>query len=394
MSRAFAEHTLWVRHRWRPDEEVDTDAVRTRGACVETERDGVTEHRVDDAPAPGFAEVYDRPLREVGAEEAADLAEAARRTGAEITVGVRHQHVVAGDPDDPGRAERRIASTEVRVYESDGTSHAAVTLRVTADVDPLADQVRSRLALPRAGELPAGADLVLPPGLAGSFFHEVVGHPMEADVVASGTSHLGGPAGRVVAPWWLTVADGATTAAAGYRSEVDDEGTPCREVRLIDAGRVGEPMTDRALAARLDLRPSGHARRQSYRAVAIPRMTHTHARVDPGADLTAPDGDWIAAHGLKLLMMNIATGEFAFRVSFAVAHLRNGTARRCGPFEVLGDASRALRGLQPHTHESGEYGRVTGGCGKLGQFPVPVTFANAGVRLPSGTVALREVARG
>jgi TldD protein len=123
-------------------------------------------------------------------------------------------------------------------------------------------------------------------------------------------------------------------------------------------------------------------------------MTHTCALVAEDAELVSPPGDWIAPYGLKLETMNVASGDFVFRASFALSHRVDGSVRRIGPFDVLGNGLRVLARMQPHSHPVAEYGRASGGCGKLGQFPVLVSFANAGIRLPAGSVTLREVARG
>jgi TldD protein len=405
--RVFAENALWLRRRFSADGRVDGESSVSRGVCIDTDLPGgVTEHRIAEGHADDtVTEVLASPLFELSEDE---FVLTAKRTQAEITVGVRHQHVAAGTPDAMRTAERLTTSTEVRVYEPDGTSHAQVLLGGHGDildildVDQAAENVRARLALPKADSLPAQADLVLLPGLAGSFFHEVVGHPMEADVVASGTSYLGSRAAQQVAPEWLSVVDGAQRAEAGYRSAIDDEGTTCRDVFLIDRGRVGEPMTDLAIAQRLGRASSGHARRQSYRHPAIPRMTHTCALVGDDTEIAGPipgpiagpEGDWIAAYGLKLQMMSVTSGDFAFRASFAVLHRADGTVSRLGPFDVTGNGLQALGAMQSHSRTVAEYGRATGGCGKLGQFPVLVSFANAGVRLPAGSVTLREARRG
>ncbi|MFI6096377.1 metallopeptidase TldD-related protein [Lentzea sp. NPDC051213] len=389
--RLFAENTTWARRTFSPDGTVTDETTASRGACTEVDRAGVTEHRiVENVADDGVLAVFERPQHEIVDDE---FILAAKRTGAEITVGAWQQHIAVGAPGTTRSAERFLTSTEVRLRGEDGTSHAQVLFGPGGDIDQAAEDVRARLAIPFVDELPQ-ADLVLQPGRAGAFFHEVVGHPMEADVVASDTSYLGALRGQVIAPEWLTVVDGGQRAEAGFRSSVDDEGTPCRDALLIDRGRVGEPMTDLALAERLGVPGSGHARRQSYRHPAIPRMTHTCGLVGEDASLTGPEGPWIAAHGLKLQVMNIASGDFVFTVSFALLHKADGTVRRLGPFDVVGNGLDVLRSIRPYSREVAEYGRVTGGCGKLGQFPVPVTFANAGVCLPAGSVVLREVRRG
>jgi TldD protein len=47
-----------------------------------------------------------------------------------------------------------------------------------------------------------------------------------------------------------------------------------------------------------------------------------------------------------------------------------------------------LAQLQPGPARIAESCRATGGCGKLGQFPLLVSFANAGFVLPAGSVRI------
>ncbi|MGW7364411.1 metallopeptidase TldD-related protein [Streptomyces sp. NPDC054841] len=412
----FAEHSLRLRADVRPDGGITTERSSNRGMSAERHLgDGFTEHRFADddtllgsgrteagaRAAEALREVQDRPVFHLTAQHRAELASIAAETGAALTLGVAQQHVAAGDPERVRTTERIVTTLEVRLTVEDGTRHGRSVLCGPPGEDPravrdaavrTAEAIRARLALPLAGELPDGADLVLLPGLAGAFFHEIVGHPLEADVVASGTSYLGERAGQRVAPGWLSVSDGGLETERGYRSPFDDEGTTCRTVRLIDRGAVGRPMTDLALAGRLGVPGSGHGRKQSYRHPAIPRMTHTAALIEPGTEVEPPAGDWIAPYGLRLDMMNIASGAFVFHAPFSLLHRADGSVARLGPLRVTGDGAQVLAGLRPYAHRVDAYLRATGGCGKLGQFPVLVSFANAGFRLPAGLVGLRAVA--
>ena len=147
-------------------------------------------------------------------------------------------------------------------------------------VEAAAGQVRTLAALPLA-EPPAACDLVLEPGRAGSFFHELLGHPLEADIVAGRASYLSSRFGERIAPSWLTVTDGLPPPGDGMTAFVDDEGTPVSTVELIASGRVSGVLSDRASAALSGAPSSGHGRRLDYRHPVIPRMWHTTARWRP-----------------------------------------------------------------------------------------------------------------
>lgn len=411
----FSEHSLRLRADVRPDGSIMTQRSTVRGMSVERHLgDGFTEHRFADGDgllatgcggptaqaADTLREVQDRPVFEVTAQHRDTLTTIAAETGADLVLGVAQQQVAAGDPDHVRSTHRFVATLLLTLTGADGTTHSQ-SIRWNPTDDPTtvvaaamrtAVQMRGRLDMPSAEEPPPDADLVLLPGFAGAFFHEIVGHPMEADVVASGTSYLGERLGHRVAPPWLTVIDGGHMAAGGYRSAFDDEGADCVTTRLIDRGVTGRPMNDLALALRLNTTRTGHGRRQSYRHPAIPRMTHTAAVVEPGVEVEEPAGDWIAPRGLRLDMMNIASGAFVFHAPISVLHRADGTTARLGPLRIVGDGTSVLAKLRPYAHQVAGYLRATGGCGKLGQYPVLVSFANAGFRLPAGSVGIRAVA--
>lgn len=419
MIRVFAEHARRAAHVHRPDGTERSDVTQATGCCADVhDGRGHVTHRFSDGPPstavplPGVpvaasvtAAVRALPGRELYEPDdatAKTLRELAQDGGVELTLGAYHQHVAAGTDAAVVTDERLVCTVEASARTPQGVPCSEVVpwaafgdpaesaARVAAAIDAL----HARRRLPWREDVPGGCDLVLLPGRAGAFFHELVGHPMEADVFASGTSFLAGRAGRRVAPEWLHVVDGGEPVGHGWRAGVDDEGTPRRPAVLIDRGRVGEPLTDLATALLRGADPTGHGRRLDHRHPAIARMTHTEAGVAPGTAPSPPPGDWIAPFDLQLQTMNLATGSFVFRSHTPLHHTADGTVHRLPPLDLYGEGPRVLAGLEPAGTESAGYGRATKGCGKLGQFPLVVTFANAGIRLPAGLVTLREARDG
>lgn len=417
MIRIFAEYSHRFRRVYRPNGQIATESVRRRGACTDShDGRGHVTHRfgdgdvllsdrvriVDAHVAATAREVQSRALLSPDDQVDNILSDVAR-SGIEATFGAFHQHVAVGTDSDVRSDERLVRTVEVSARTSDGALCSEV-VHWPRILDPVeggervaraADAVLTRRTLPRSESVPADLDLVLSPGRAGAFFHELVGHPMEADIVASSTSYLGRLTGRRIAPEWLTVIDGAARAVHGYRAVVDDEGTPCQDAELIKGGVVGELLADLATAHLLGIPATGHGRRLDYRHPVIPRMTHTSAIIiGTGIDPSLPEGDWIAPLDLQLQTMNIVTGDFVFRSHNPLHYRADGAVARFPPLDLYGNGREVLRGLQPCTSSSAEYGRATKGCGKLGQFPVVVSFANAGVRLPAGLVTVLEARDG
>ncbi|WP_067901364.1 metallopeptidase TldD-related protein [Actinomadura chibensis] len=403
----FAEHSLRFSLRFRPDGQVRRTAVTRRGACFDEHRGaGEVRHRFADgdallrAPRRRFsaetaetaARVLERPLARVGPRAEAALRELSRDARVTLVLSGLHQHVAAGAEGGGGTDERRMCAVEAVLEQ--GLAEAApwdLTGPLTsalAGAERIVDRLRDRAARRRADAVPGRADVLLAPGRAGAFFHELVGHPMEADVLRSGVVYL--RPGVRLGPEWLTVADGAVRAAAGFRARIDDEGSACTEAVLIRRGVVARAMTDRVTAGfDARFRPTGHGRRLDYRHPAIPRMTHTCAFADAPAE--PPDREWIEPYGLRPETVNPATGDFSFLALAPTLHRPDAPPLRLPRLRLAGNARTALAALRPADPTVVEDARARRGCGKLGQFPLPVTFANAGMVLPAGTVSI-EVA--
>lgn len=407
----FAEHTVRSLVTVHPVDGVKRTATRVLGACLEhTAVDGYGEHRFADnsevlppQAAVALDHVRDTAPCGVDAERQRELVELVDAHGIGVQVAVRHQYVLAGPPTAPVADERRFASIEASLASPVGVLSevrpwpAPAGNTVAETVAQLADELRARAALPWRYPDPAvlsHCDIVLAPGRAGAFFHELLGHPLEADVLTTGTSWLSGREGDRVGPDWLTVTDGVRTPADGYYGAIDDEGTASSTAVLLDRGRVGEPMTDLASSTHLNRRATGHGRRLDYRHPAIPRMTHTCAEIAPGTHAEHATGHSLAPFGLRLESMNVADGTFVFRAAASLWTGPDGVVHHVGPLELSGDAATVLGSLTPVDLGVRAYARANRGCGKLGQFPLPVSFGNPGVRLPAGAVALRTVGRG
>lgn len=108
---------------------------------------------------------------------------------------------------------------------------------------------------------PGEYDVVLAAGETAMFVHEIFGHAMEADVVAT-----------PVASEFVTVID----RCPEDRTRPDDEGTQHRPVVLIDRGRPVARLTDRTTAMTMPQTSTGNGRRQDYRHIPIPRMWETY----------------------------------------------------------------------------------------------------------------------
>jgi TldD protein len=333
------------------------------------------------------------PDEEPGAEPWAPAF--AERHGVRLVCAEYRQRVAVGTSAQLAVDERAARTVEVVDLADPGCRQVVPWIPgdVPANLDRLsqaAEAVRALAALPVV-ELPATrCDVVLDPGWAGPLFHELVGHPLEADVVAARTSYLADRAGETVAPGWLTVSDGPAPPGEGLTARLDDEGTPARATTLIDHGTVAGLLHDRLTAAAGPR--TGHGRRLDYRHPVIPRMWHTRALVVGTAPVEPQGPARLQARGVQLAWMNLLTGDVEFQCANGLLSTGHGEVRRTGPFTLSGNALTLLAALQPGPAAVRGAGRARRGCGKLGQFPLVTTFANSGLWIPGEAVDVRAAA--
>ena len=214
-------------------------------------------------------------------------------------------------------------------------------------------------------------DVILDSDLAGILAHEAIGHTCEADLVLGG-SVAGDNLGRQVASEKFTLVDHAGRGPDGNASiaiHVDDEGTPCRDVTIIEDGVLKGFLHSKETARAFGVEPTGNARAYTFSDEPLVRMRNTAIR--PGTDRLE---DMIGAidHGYYLKRSTNgqadATSEFMFGVTQGY-EIRNG---------VLGRAIRdttisgvAFDMLKTITHVSDDLTWSRGGmCGKKQLIPV------------------------
>jgi TldD protein len=224
------------------------------------------------------------------------------------------------------------------------------------------------------------ATVIMAPEVAGVFAHESFGHKSEADFM------LGDPAmldewkmGTTVASDIVSIADTGGVFGSGYMP-FDDEGRRTTTTRLIENGKLTGRLHNGMTAAALGETPTGNARAISFRFEPIVRMTTTTiaAGTSTKAELFegVADGYFIETvkHGSGMSTFTIAPGlcwrirdgRIAEPVRVAVM---TGTV-----FETLGE----IDGLSDEVETPFMVG---GGCGKMEQWPLSVSFGGPFVRV-------------
>ena len=230
--------------------------------------------------------------------------------------------------------------------------------------------------------------VILDPELAGVFIHEAFGHLSEADFVyenppAREMMTLGRRFGKPV----LNVGDNG--AAPGLRGTLpfDDEGTATQDTTLIKDGILVGRLHSRETAAAMGERPTGNARAVSFRHAPIVRMTNTYiAGARGGGSFEDLIGDVklgvyaCGAFGGQTMLEN-----FSFTAAYG-RMIRDGRVAELVKDVVL--AGNLFQTLDRIDHIAGDFrwNQMGGGCGKAGQFPLPVTEGAPHVRIEEALV--------
>ena len=189
-----------------------------------------------------------------------------------------------------------------------------------AQIDPPSvgrEAARQALVMASAGYCPAGVmPVAIGNGFGGVIFHEACGHSLEASSVALGMSEFSGKLGEKIAHEKVTAIDDGTIPNAWGSINIDDEGTPSQRNVLIEKGVLKSYMIDKMGGRRMNMAPTGSARRESYSYTTTSRMTNTYIAngEDKNEDIIASIEYGLFAKAMGGGSVNPTTGEFNFSV--------------------------------------------------------------------------------
>jgi TldD protein len=238
-----------------------------------------------------------------------------------------------------------------------------------------------------AGELP----VVLGPADSGILLHEAVGHGLEADFNRKQTSNYTGQIGKKVASELCTVVDDATITGSRGAMNVDDEGFAGQNNVLIKDGILVGYMHDRLSAKHYGIEPTGNGRRESFRAMPLPRMTNTSllGGKDSPDDIIKSVKRGIYAKRFSGGQVNISNGDFVFSLSESYLIEDGKLTAPLKGVNLIGNGPDVLRKVDM----LGSDYQLSDGiwtCGKDGQ-SVPVNVGTPTVRISAITVGGTQV---
>ncbi len=211
--------------------------------------------------------------------------------------------------------------------------------------DALAASLREA-ARPSSGTPPAPGpiNVVFSPSAASVFWHEVVGHALEADAGERG-SVLSRVRGAAVAPAGLHIVDDPGRADLPGAYGVDDEGTLARAVPLLSGGVVTGLLSDRRSGA---VDSNGHGRTSSFRRPPRARMANLVASAGDASleELLDRCGDGVFVREIASGSADPESGRFVLLVSAADGVRRGRRGSPLAPFTLTGEILSALASVE------------------------------------------------
>ena len=243
------------------------------------------------------------------------------------------------------------------------------------------ETAKHAVALLTAPQIKGGEyTVVLDPVLAGVFVHEAFGHLSEADhIYENERLRQIMVLGKRFGDRELNIIDSAAVPDLRGSYKYDDEGVAATKTYLIKEGELVGRLHSRETAARMNETPTGNARAINYRFPPIVRMTNTYIEPCQGSfdDIIADIKEGVYAKNwfggtTSMEMFTFSAGE-AYMI-------RNGQlAEALRPVVLTGNVFSTLNNIDAIGGDLDM--NQGGGCGKGGQYPLPVSNGSPHIRI-------------
>jgi len=222
--------------------------------------------------------------------------------------------------------------------------------------------------------------VVLDPVLAGVFVHEAFGHLSEADFTYENERLREIMVlGRRFGGEHLNIVDGAAVPDLRGSYKYDDEGVPASKTYLIKEGVLVGRLHSRETAAKMGEPTTGNARAVSYRYPPIVRMTNTF--IEPQR---ASFEEMIGGIKEGIYVKNWYGGTtsmemFTFSAGETYMIRQGKLAELVRPVVLTGNIFTTLKNIDAIGSDLEM--NQGGGCGKGGQYPLPVSNGSPHIRI-------------
>ncbi len=222
--------------------------------------------------------------------------------------------------------------------------------------------------------------VILDPVLGGVFAHEAFGHLSEADFVYENEKLreimvLGRRFGEKI----LNIIDNPALPGLRGSYKYDDEGVPASGNYLIKEGVLVGRLHSRETAAKMGESPTGNARAINHLHPPIVRMSNTY--IEPGEasfeDLISEVKEGVYVRNWRGGTTSMEMFTFSAGEAFMI---RNGRVEELlRPVVLTGNVFFTLREIDAVGNDLQM--NQGGGCGKGGQFPLPVSDGSPHIRI-------------
>ncbi|MDR2121340.1 MAG: TldD/PmbA family protein [Tannerella sp.] len=267
---------------------------------------------------------------------------------------------------DGDKTENNFASRSFRTG-SEFLTHEIIETIAREAVNKTA--VLFRAVKPKGGEMP----VVMGAGGSGILLHEAIGHAFEADFNRKNTSIFSDKLNRTVCNPNINVVDDGTIASNRGAVNIDDEGIEGQKTYLVREGILTSYMHDRISAKHYGVAPTGNGRRESFRAVPIPRMRSTYMEAGeyPEEEIIAAVKKGIYAANFTNGQVQIGAGDFTFFVKNGYLIENGKLTQPVKDVNIIGNGPAALADITM-VGNNPKMDNGTWTCGKDGQ-SCPVT---------------------
>jgi TldD protein len=212
--------------------------------------------------------------------------------------------------------------------------------------------------------------------LAGVLAHESFGHLSEADFVVTGESPLTGKMGTRLGTEHATIVDTGTPDIqkfGGLWVPYDDQGVKGGKTVVLNKGVLSYYLHNRGTAQYLHQEPTGNCRAVHFGFQPIPRMTNTYFEA---GDLTEEEA--LEKLGTGVYALQSAGGQVQGNGSFLFKAIRGYWVEKGEKMYPLREVALSgnildfLSNVEGGTRDLSLSSGYFGGCGKGGQYPLPV----------------------
>ncbi|MFX1310338.1 MAG: TldD/PmbA family protein, partial [Promethearchaeota archaeon] len=268
----------------------------------------------------------------------------------------------------------------VTAYDAKGGS---VGFEFYKNIDMTPEELGKNIALwakekMKAKPSPAGKFTALCENiLAGVLAHESFGHLTEGDFIISKVSPIHNKLGETLGSELVTIIDEGVLPSGinlrGFWLPYDDQGVKTERSILIENGILKQFLQSRSTAKILNSSPTGNARAVNFTFAPIPRMRNTYFA--PG-DLSEEEA--LEQLGTGIYAIRSLGGQVDMDGSFVFQAIRgywveNGEKQYpLKDVTLSGNILELLKHIRGATKDLQIYSSYFGGCGKDGQYPLPV----------------------